>query len=784
VIGRELSHFRILDEIAAGGMGVVYRALDLRLDRLVAIKVLPAQFLADPERRERFVREAKAASALNHPNIVTVYEIGSDAGLDFIAMELIDGQSLRTLTPSGGLPTAVAVAYAVEVSRALAAAHEKGIVHRDLKPENLMVTRDGRVKVLDFGLAKLLDETPPESGTPTLPQPTRPGAVVGTVGYMAPEQVRGLRADARSDIFSIGAVLYEMLTGTRAFARGSSVETLHAILNDDAPSLQTAGRSFPSGLTRVVGDCLNKDPERRFQSARDVAMALEAVSQAPSSARDSPALRRWLAIGLVALAAGTLGVMGLRGAFGGRPRAVAIRSIAVLPLENLSGDREQEYFTDGMTDALIGNLAKIGALRVISRTSTMRYKGTKAPLPQIARELSVDAVVEGSVLWSGDRVRINAQLSDAPNDRSLWSESYERDLKDVLALQRELAQAITQQVRVELTREDQAESGGASEVDPETYQAYLKGRYHLNTRRGREDDVRTAIDYFQQALARNPRYAPAYAGLSSCYFELSTVRVGLAPEATRPLALAAARKALELDDTLSEAHVSLASIQGVMWDWTAARQSLERALRLDPNSPRGHQVMSEYHTLFGRVEQAIAEARRTEAVDPFSALGPWRLGDALLNARRYDEAIAELRRAQVLDPKNSSVHWDIGIALAELGRFDESVAEHEQALLLSNRSPAFLGSLGSVLARAGRRAEALAVLEELKGLSARGYVTPAAFVFLYGALGEKDRAFEWMEKAAQDHTQMMKYLHVFPLLDPLRPDPRFAEMLRRVGLPP
>jgi serine/threonine-protein kinase len=785
MIGRELSHFRVLEEIGAGGMGVVYRGLDLRLNRPVAIKVLSPQALAEPERRERFVREARAASALNHPNIVTIYEIASGEGFDFIAMELVEGESLRAAIPPHGLPAAVAVERAIQIAHALDAAHQKGIVHRDLKPENVLVTRDGRVKILDFGLARLAPE--PADGrdaAPTASLITRPGVIMGTPGYMSPEQVRGARVDARSDIFSLGALLYEMLTGARAFHGGSQVETLNAILKEEPPG-PGAGRSFPPGLERIVRQCLRKEPAERFQSARDVALALEAVSDASAPSRaPQPARkrRRLVGLGLAALAgvALTFGSFALRERLRGEPSAGPIRSIAVLPLQNLSGDPEQEYFADGMMDALIGDLSRVTALRVISRTSTMRYKGTRVSLAQLARELNVDAVVEGSLLWSGERVRVSAQLSHARGDRTLWAGSYERDLRDVLALQRELAQSITQEIRVKLTPEEHARLRGAPSVDPEVYQAYLKGRYHLQKRT--RDEVRQAIDYFQQALGRNPSYAPGYAGLSACYSALGSVALGGSPGELRPLGLTAARKALELDDGLAEAHVALANLQLSMWEWAPAERGLRRAIALNPSDSFAHRVLSDYLTVFDRMEEALGEARVAEQLDPFAWQAPHQIGIVFLYARRYDEAIAELRRALELNPKESSSHWNLGVSYAGQGRLDEAVAAHDRALELSGRSAAYVGSLGRIHAQAGRRKQALALLEELKARAGREYVSPAAFVLLYVGLGEKDRAFEWLEKAFEDQTNLMKYLRVYPPLDPLRPYPRFQELVRRVGL--
>jgi serine/threonine protein kinase/Flp pilus assembly protein TadD len=786
-VGSELSHFRILAEIGAGGMGIVYRAEDLRLGREVALKVLPPRALADPMRRARFLREARAASALNHPSIVTIYEIGSERGVDFIAMELLEGQTLRDALRTGALPASVAIGHGADIARGLAAAHEKGIVHRDLKPENLFVGKEGRVKILDFGLAKQFHEgeTRGEASDPT--RISESGAILGTVGYMSPEQARGREADHRSDLFSLGAILYEMLTGRRAFRGDSVVETLHAILNQDPPALSGSGTSYPAGLDRIVANCLAKEPAQRFQSARDFALALEAVSSAPtlapaprSSWRRQAALPLGLAaVALVIAALVSLDVGGRRRPAGGPAGASAISSIAVLPLQNLSGDAEQEYFADGMTDALIGNLAKVGALRVISRTSSMRYKATKSSLPQIAQELNVDAVVEGSVLRSGRRVRINARLSHAPTDRSLWSESYERDLHDVLALQRELAEAITRQIRVTLTQEERARIAIAPAVDPDVYEAYLKGRHHLARRT--EEDARTAVRYFKDALGRDPRYAPAYAGLSSCYTLLSSVLIGRPPNETRPLAEAAAQRALEIDDGLAEAHASLAILRLFNWDWTGAELGFRRAIRLNPSLTEAHTGLSQNLIARGRFDEALSEARRAEEIDPLWPRTGDQVGYVLLNARRYDEAIRQYRSVLAREPNYTSARWFLGVSLAESSRFDEAIAELEAAVGNSGRSPVVLASLGAVYARSGRRAEAVAIRDELTALEKRAYVTPAAFVLLYAALGDKDRAFEWLETAVRERTNVTTFLAVFPPLDPLRSDPRFQELLKRIG---
>jgi serine/threonine-protein kinase len=771
-VGSVLSHFRILGELGSGGMGTVYRAEDVALKRPVALKVLPSEVLAAPEGRERFVREAQSASALNHPGIVTIYEIGRDGGIDFIAMELLEGRSLREAISEGGLPATVAADYAVQIARGLAAAHERGIVHRDLKPENVFVSRDGRVKILDFGLARPLNA----EGAP--PGVTAPGTILGTAGYMSPEQVRGGAADARSDIFALGATLYEMLAGRPAFGGDSRIETLSAVLKDEPRPLREAGRESSPALERVVATCLRKDPQQRFQSARDVALALEAISGASVSAEGSrPTRSRRLVASLVAVALTVLALGGVWAGLRRGPAMTPIQSIAVLPLQNLSGDEEQEYFADGMTDALIGNLARIKALRVISRTSTMHYKGSKTPLPQIARELAVDAVVEGSVLRAGDRVRINARLTHAPTDRSLWSESYERDLHDVLALQRELAQDITQRIRATLTPDEQARIASAPPVDPVVYQSYLKGRYYS---RWNEDDVKKAIAHFEEALARDPAYAPAYAGLSACYGLLGSVTVGRPPRETRPLEIAAAQRALEIDPGLAEAHASLAHAKLSDWDWAAAERGFRRAIDLNPSDAFARMGLSNYLISQARWEEALAEARRAREIDPLDTGD--QVGFVLLNGRRYDEAIEAYRGVSARNPTAAPALWFRGVAYAEKSMFDEAVAEHETALALSRRSPALLGSLGGVYARAGRRAEALAVLKELTALSRQRYVTPAAFVFLYAGLGDRDRAFEWLEKGAQERIAIMVFAGVYPPFDPLRSDPRFRALLERIGL--
>src|SRR6266542_591432 len=556
--GTRLGPYEVLSPLGVGGMGEVYRGRDPRIGREVAIKVLPESFSRDAERLRRFEKEARSAGVLNHPNVLVVYDVGEHDGSPYIVEELLEGGTLRERLMQGPLRPAEAVEYAVQIARGLAAAHEKGVIHRDLKPENLFLTRDGRVKILDFGLAKL---TQPEMAAAeaaeaaTLSAVTESGVTLGTVGYMSPEQVRGLPADARSDIFSLGAVLYEMATGKRAFRGISPAETMSMILKEQPPAVGDANPDAPPGLDRVVRRCLEKEPARRFHSANDVAFALEDASTETAAPRAfrRPALRRapFVASSFVALLA--IGLLlwwrpPRPTAGGGEAR---FSSLAVLPLQNLSHDPEQEYFSDGMTEALISRLAQVGALRVISRTSAMLYKGTKKPLRQIARELNVDGIIEGSVMRSGERVRVTAQLIDARKDEHLWAKDYERDLRDVLGLQAEVAQAIAQEVHAKLNPGEEARLARSRRVVPEAQEAYLKGRYYLG--QGTEDAIGKAIAHFNEAIGKDPLDARASAGLADSYSARRSIY--RAPREVMPKAKAAAQKAVELDGSLAEGHV-------------------------------------------------------------------------------------------------------------------------------------------------------------------------------------------------------------------------------------
>jgi TolB-like protein/Tfp pilus assembly protein PilF len=788
--GTRLGPYEILAPLGKGGMGEVYRARDTRLGREVAVKVLPASLSTDPDRLHRFEGEARAASALNHSNILTVHDFGSERGAPYVVTELLDGETLRDRLSGGRLPARKALDYAAQVARGLAAAHEKGIVHRDLKPENLFVTKDGRVKILDFGLAKLTH--PEASGAPLTQAPTEtrgtePGVVMGTVGYMSPEQVRGQLADHRSDIFSFGAVLYETLTGERAFRGDTAVETMNAILKEDPPELARTVDEIPPSLERIVRRCLEKIPDERFQSARDLAFALAETQIAPTAvghiSGPSPRRGRLLvrsALGFAALLIALLAINApkLRRQWMRTAEASRVRSLAVLPLENLSGDPEQEFFADGMTEALIADLGKIRALRVISRTSAMRYKGSKKSLPEIARDLDVDAIVEGSVLQSGGRVRITAQLIQAATDRHLWSESYERDLRDILTLQSDVAQAIAKEIRIAVSPQEQARLAKNRRVDPEAHRSYLLGRYWWNKRSA--EGFQKALQYFEQAIAKDPTFAAAYAGLSDTYSSLGYYV--LRPREAFPKARAAAAKALELDDTLAEVHASFGNIAFVYdWNWVAAEKSLKRSIELSPGYAPAHHWYSLLLSALGRLDEASAEIRRALELDPLSLIMNHNVGLQLYYARRYDEAIEQYRKTLEMDPHFSITRLMLMYAYAEKGMFREAIAQAEG---ISHSNAVRRAALAYAYARAGDRPQALGLVADDTAGSERDHAAPEVIAIAYVGLGEKDEAFAWLEKSYEEHTSFATFLKPSPFFDPLRSDPRFAELLRRLGLPP
>jgi len=790
--------FKILKKLGSGGMGDVYLAQDSRLGRNVALKLLDRNLIGHNESRNRFLREARLASALDHPNICTIHEIGEASGILYIAMQYVEGETLKQVVGSQPLGLDSLLSIGLQVANALSAAHARGIIHRDIKSSNIIVTPRGQAKVLDFGLAKPLEK---EDGETEL---TRAGAVMGTPSYMSPEQARGERADHRSDIFSFGVVMYEMATGRTPFKAKSRAETMNAVINEPHTTVAKFNQEIPAELSTIIDRALSKDPAHRYQNIEEVLLDLRRLGRAAGlvGSGDSQeaaieyvplkrrsARRRVWAMSLLGLA--LLVVLGVlfpslrpfpqwRGGPSAQPEG-EIRSLAVLPLENLSSDPSQEYFADGMTDALIGDLAKIKGLQVISRTSAMHYKGTRKPLNEIASELKVDAVVEGTVLRSGDRVQVRAQLIRAATDHHIWSETYERDLRDVLMLQSEIAQAVVREIQIKILPAEQVRLTTNRPVNRKAFDDYLQGRFLYWNRRTVEN-LHKAIRLFQSAVNEDPGYAPAYVGLADCYNHLGSELIGeQSPIVARRQGEEAATKALNIDNEQAEAHVALGFVKHFNWDWAAAEQEFKLAIELNPNLANAHTFYASFLVSRGRIGEAIAEANRAQELDPFSLAISVHRGFILENARHFDEAIEQLRRVIAMDQDNYQAHWFLGHTYAATGRFGEAIATSEKAAALS-RTPGALGFLGMCYGLAGRKAQANKILNELLELSQRRYVTPPALANVYIGLGDKDQAFFWLEKAYQERSYYLAFLKVFPGDDSLRSDPRFDDLLRRMGL--
>jgi eukaryotic-like serine/threonine-protein kinase len=800
-IGTLLGPYRIEGALGAGGMGEVFTATDTRLNRRVAIKVLPRAVALDEQMRARFAREARAVAALTHPHICTLYDVGRHEDVDFLVMEHLEGETLATRLTRGQLPLDVSLTYATEIAAALDHAHRQGIVHRDLKPANIMLTASG-AKLLDFGVAKLRTASGETANADvtnvgTTPNPTVltsansndvvdvaatcRGAILGTLRYMAPEQITGRAVDARSDLFSFGTVLYEMLTGKRAFEGDSAASIRAAVLEREPPAVSSLEPSVPRSLDELIGRCLAKNPDERWQTADEMLHALKRVGE--SSARPRTRTRemlRWIAAILITGTAALGGWLWIGGVQRSSSPAKNIRAIAVLPLNDLSGQTDEDYFADGMTEQLIADLASIGELRVISRMSVMNYKKASKPVSSIAKELNVDALIEGAIVRANDRVRITAKLVDGASGTVLWAQSFERDLRDVLGLQREVARAITSKVNVTLTPQEQALLATGRVVAPEVHRNVLLGRHH--TSKSTEEGLRKAVQYFDLAIDKDPANAMAHSGLAEAYVGLSGFY--LPPRDAMPKAKRAAETAIALDESLADAHAALGFVHLVYdWDGPAAEKSLARALELNPTLATARLHRAAYLTTQARHDEAVQEIRRAVEFDPVSIRTNAVATSLLLFTERYDEAIELARRGLEFEPNNALALAFQGVAYVHLGRYAEAVSNVKKAEQL-DQSATILSLEALVLAVAGLKDGAKQVVRRVEEIANKQYFCPYEVGAAYVSLGDADAAYRWFRRGLDERADCMAWLGVEPWIEPFRSDPRYATLLREIGLDP
>ena len=752
--GTQLGPYKILAVLGAGGMGEVYRAHDPRLGRDVAIKVQPEHLTGDPRSLARFELEARAVAALSHPNILAIFDFGSHQGVRYVVTELLEGESLGQRIRRGAIPWPEAVNIGIAVSEALTAAHSKGLIHRDLKPDNIFLTTDNQTKLLDFGIARWKTDAITNEKPPLVAQ-TLAGTLLGTMGYMSPEQMRGEPADAPSDIFSFGCVLYEMLTGTHAFHRDSAAETIAAVLNEGPAPPRGPKALIPPDLGRIVASCLQKRPEDRFQNAKALASALKAINERARSTEISKLLPQ------VA-------------------RGEAIDSIAVLPFENSGGGPELEYLTDGITESLINSLSQLDSMRVVARSTVFKYKGQEIDAEAMGRALKVRALVVGRVMQRGESLNVQTELVDVLEGSQIWGKQYNHKFSDIFVVQEVIASEIARKLKLKLSLEQKKRLTRRYTENSEAYQLYLKGRYYWNKRT--PEWMRKGIENFQLAIETDPGYALGYAGLADCFALLGSYGA-LSPGDAFQRAKSSALKALEIDPKLAEARTSLAFAEGFYdWDWRAAQLSFKSAIKLSPSYPTAHHWYSYLLMAHARWDEAFSTIRRALDLDPLALVINAQLSWALHLSRRYDDAVEQAQKTLEMDPNFGIAQLWLGLSHVQNGNYDKALPTLQAAHNILGAAPIVLGALGQTYALAGLRDEAKETLAELAQQGRERYVTPVAMALIFLGLGELDEAFKWLEKALEDRSWWLAWLKVDPLFDPGRSDPRFQSLMSHVGL--
>jgi serine/threonine protein kinase/tetratricopeptide (TPR) repeat protein len=771
-------------------MGVVYKAQDTRLDRVVALKFLPPHLHASGPEQARFVQEARAASALNHPNVCTIYDINEEEGQQFIAMEFVDGCTLKQKLPIQ--KQGDALTYALQIGDALHEAHEKGIVHRDIKSENIMVNAKNQIKVMDFGLAKL-------KGSLKI---TKSSSTIGTLAYMAPEQIQGGEVDARSDIFSFGVVLFEMLTGHMPFRGDHEPALMYSILNEEPESVQKSRPEISSEIDHIIHRALEKDPEDRYQRIDDMVSELrreqkktagvvrlsvggqgglsskpvvtDTVTAGEPAGRAKKRAMLW-----GALVTGLAGVALVVYLFAGRHKS--IDSLAVLPFENVGADPNTEYLSDGITESLINTLSQLSNLTVMSRTSVFHYKGKEVDPLKAGKELGVKAVLVGRVVQRGDNLQISTELVDVSNSSHIWGEQYSKKLADILNLQKDISREISRQLSVKLVGEEEKKLTQLSTENTEAYRSYLKGRFYWNKRTA--DDLQKAVGYFNQAIEQDPGYALAYAGLASAYVILPEYS-SLPARDFIPQTEAAARRALELDPTLAEPHAVLGFVKHTFqWDWEGAENEFQRALALNPNSATTHHWYS--NTLFrqGKFEEAFSEISRAQELDPLSLVIAVTVSEGYYYLQRFDLAMEQLKKTLDLDPNFAPAHQNLAEVYMRQGKIDQAINELQRVRqIIGANDPYVDGDLGYVSAKGGKRNEAISILNRLLELSTKGYALSVPIAGIYAGLGDSDKAFEWLEKGYREQNPELGTLKIGSKWENIRSDSRYMAMLKKIGL--